>query len=61
MEIATVEHGGAGRARRTGDRPFERLDDCISQRELRALSDLYKRIARYSIEGLATPPTRSAT
>ena len=45
----------------TGDRPFERLDDFITQEELRALSDRYKRIAGYSIEDLATPPTRSAT
>ena len=42
----------------TGDRPFDNLDDFISQEELRALSDQYKRIAGYSIEDLATtaPP-----
>jgi hypothetical protein len=40
---------------RTGDRPFINLDDFISQEELRALSDRYKRIAGYSIEQLGTP------
>ena len=39
----------------TGDRPIGNLDDFISQEELRALSDRYKRIAGYSIEDLATP------
>jgi 5-methylphenazine-1-carboxylate 1-monooxygenase len=45
----------------TGDRPFERLDDFITQEELRALSDRYKRIAGYSIEELAAPAAQSAT
>jgi hypothetical protein len=45
----------------TGDRPFDRLDDFISQQELRALSDQYKRIAGYSIEELTAPAGRSAT
>jgi len=36
----------------TGDRPFDNLDDYITQAELRALSDQYKRIAGYSIEEL---------
>jgi 2-polyprenyl-6-methoxyphenol hydroxylase-like FAD-dependent oxidoreductase len=31
-----------------GDRPFDRLDDYISQDELRALSDNYKRIAGFA-------------
>ena len=53
MEIAVKEL--------TGDRPFDHPDDVITQEELRALSDRYKRIAGYSIEDLATPPTRSAT
>ncbi|HVE50765.1 MAG TPA: flavin-dependent oxidoreductase [Casimicrobiaceae bacterium] len=35
-----------------GDRPFDNLDDYITQRELRALSDEYKRIA-----GFAPPNT----
>ncbi len=34
----------------TGDRPFENLDDHISQDELRQLSDNYKRIAGFSVE-----------
>lgn len=32
-----------------GDRPFERLDDYISQDELRALSEQYKRIAGFAL------------
>ena len=32
-----------------GDRPFDRLDDYISQAELRDLSDQYKRIAGFSV------------
>ena len=37
----------------TGDRPFENLDDHITQDELRALSDRYKRIAGFSVEAAA--------
>ncbi len=36
-----------------GDRPFENLDDYITQEELRALSDNYKRIAGFSIADVA--------
>jgi 2-polyprenyl-6-methoxyphenol hydroxylase-like FAD-dependent oxidoreductase len=36
----------------TGDRPFDKLDDFITQDELRALSDQYKRVAGYSIDQL---------
>jgi 2-polyprenyl-6-methoxyphenol hydroxylase-like FAD-dependent oxidoreductase len=36
----------------TGDRPFEKLDDFITQDELRALSDRYKQVAGYSIDQL---------
>jgi 5-methylphenazine-1-carboxylate 1-monooxygenase len=32
-----------------GDRPFDNLDDYISQEELRALSENYKRIAGFSV------------
>jgi 2-polyprenyl-6-methoxyphenol hydroxylase-like FAD-dependent oxidoreductase len=32
-----------------GDRPFENLDDYISQDELRALSENYKRIAGFAL------------
>src|SRR5205823_15056097 len=45
----------------TGDKPFDNLDDFITQDELRALSDQYKRVVGYSIEDLATtaaPPAR---
>jgi 2-polyprenyl-6-methoxyphenol hydroxylase-like FAD-dependent oxidoreductase len=41
----------------TGDRPFENLDDYISQHELRALSDQYKQIAGYSLDQISTPAT----
>jgi 2-polyprenyl-6-methoxyphenol hydroxylase-like FAD-dependent oxidoreductase len=32
---------------RTGDKPFERIEDVITEEELRALSDNYKRVAGY--------------
>jgi 2-polyprenyl-6-methoxyphenol hydroxylase-like FAD-dependent oxidoreductase len=38
---------------RTGDKPFANIDDVISQDELRALSDSYKRVAGYDRETLA--------
>ncbi|MGN6461370.1 MAG: flavin-dependent oxidoreductase [Pseudolabrys sp.] len=39
-----------------GDRPFERLDDYITQAELRALSDNYKRIAGFAVpDGVGKP------
>ncbi len=37
---------------RTGDRPFKRLDDVISQEQLRAISDGYKRVAGYDLASL---------
>ncbi|MGC2411901.1 MAG: hypothetical protein WA459_04285 [Stellaceae bacterium] len=36
-------------------------NDVISQEELRALSDQYKRIAGYSLEELAAPSAQAAT
>ena len=36
----------------TGDKPFTRLEDYISQDELRALSDNYKKIAGFSVEAV---------
>lgn len=39
-----------------GDRPFERLDDYISQDELRRLSEAYKRIAGFSLADIAPKP-----
>jgi 5-methylphenazine-1-carboxylate 1-monooxygenase len=42
-----------------GDRPFERLDDYISQDELKALSDDYKRIAGFALQDLAGPDRRA--
>lgn len=33
---------------RTGDQPFDRLEDVISQRELQALSEGYKDLTGYS-------------
>ena len=37
---------------RTGDKPFARIDDVISQDELRAMSERYKRVAGYDRESL---------
>jgi 2-polyprenyl-6-methoxyphenol hydroxylase-like FAD-dependent oxidoreductase len=39
--------------RRTGDRPFARIEDVISEAELRALSEDYKRVAGFERESLA--------
>src|ERR1051325_4303194 len=36
-----------------GDRPFEKLDDYITQNELRALSEYYKRIAGFAVADVA--------
>jgi 5-methylphenazine-1-carboxylate 1-monooxygenase len=40
---------------RTGDRPFERIEDVIALEELKAISDGYKRVAGYDRESLAGP------
>ena len=37
-----------------GDRPFDKLDDYITQNELRALSENYKRIAGFSLPDVAS-------
>jgi hypothetical protein len=37
---------------RTGDRPFARIEDVISDDEMRAMSERYKRIAQYDRESL---------
>ena len=39
----------------TGDKPFGNLDDYITQDELRALSDDYKRIAGFAVSDVARP------
>jgi 2-polyprenyl-6-methoxyphenol hydroxylase-like FAD-dependent oxidoreductase len=39
----------------TGDKPFDNLDDFITQDELRALSDRYKQVAGYAISDIAAP------
>ena len=39
---------------RTGDKPFDRIDDVISERELVALSEGYKRVAGFDRESLRT-------
>jgi 2-polyprenyl-6-methoxyphenol hydroxylase-like FAD-dependent oxidoreductase len=36
-----------------GDRPFDNLDDYITQDELRALSENYKRIAGFSLDDVS--------
>jgi hypothetical protein len=38
-----------------GDTPFDNLDDYISQDELRALSDNYKKIAGFAVSDVAKP------
>src|SRR5713226_3562404 len=40
---------------RTGDRPFDRIEDVIPLEELKAISDRYKRVAGYDRESLAGP------
>ena len=42
--------------RRTGDRPFARIEDVISADELAALSEGYKRVAGYDRESLEREP-----
>jgi 2-polyprenyl-6-methoxyphenol hydroxylase-like FAD-dependent oxidoreductase len=37
-----------------GDRPFRNLDDHITQDELRALSESYKRVAGFSLADVST-------
>jgi hypothetical protein len=44
---------------RTGDRPFDRIDEVISQDEMGALLDRYRRVAGYdraSVGGSVAPP-----
>ncbi len=41
---------------RTGDRPFERIESVISEKELKALSDRYKRVAGYDQQALQEKP-----
>ncbi len=38
-----------------GDKPFDNLDDYISQDELRSLSDNYKKIAGFAVSDVAKP------
>ncbi len=40
---------------RSGDRPFDRIEDVIGLDELKAISDGYKRVAGYDRESLAKP------
>jgi 2-polyprenyl-6-methoxyphenol hydroxylase-like FAD-dependent oxidoreductase len=44
--------------RRTGNQPFERIEDVISVREIRALLDRYKQLAGYDRAALAATPAR---
>jgi hypothetical protein len=43
-----------------GDRPFDDLDRYITQDELRAISENYKRIAGFALADVASPPAGSA-
>ena len=45
----------------TGDKPFDNLDDFITQDELRALSERYKRVAGYSIDQLGRDGPRPSS
>jgi len=38
--------------RRTGDRPFRRIEDVISEAEMRALAENYQRTAGFERESL---------
>ena len=38
---------------RTGDRPFTRIEDVISDTELRSISESYKRVAQYDRDSLS--------
>jgi 2-polyprenyl-6-methoxyphenol hydroxylase-like FAD-dependent oxidoreductase len=40
---------------RSGDKPFERIEDVISEAELRAISDRYKQVAGYDRKTLEQP------
>ena len=41
---------------RTGDRPFDRIEDVITATEMAALNDSYKRVAGYHRDSLAKNP-----
>ncbi len=41
---------------RTGDRPFERIEDVVSRAELVAITDAYKKVAGYDVAALASIP-----
>jgi len=43
---------------RTGDRPFDRIDDVITTEEIRAISDGYQHVAGFSAEALAEASER---
>jgi 2-polyprenyl-6-methoxyphenol hydroxylase-like FAD-dependent oxidoreductase len=42
---------------RTGDKPFERVEDVVSEEELAALMEKYKRVAGFEREALKTRPS----
>ena len=46
---------------RTGDRPFERIEDVISHDELVGLSDSYKRVSGNEVSATTPTPTHSTT
>ena len=35
---------------RTGDKPFDRIEDVITHAELKAISDSYKRVPQYELK-----------
>ena len=44
---------------RSGDKPFERIEDVISEAELRGISDRYKQVAGYDRKTLEQPGDRA--
>jgi hypothetical protein len=42
---------------RSGDKPFERLSDLISDDELRAITERYKSVAGFQVEELKRRPS----
>jgi hypothetical protein len=44
---------------RSGDKPFERIEDLISEAELRAISDRYKQVAGYDRKTLGQSGDRA--
>jgi 2-polyprenyl-6-methoxyphenol hydroxylase-like FAD-dependent oxidoreductase len=44
---------------RTGDKPFERLEDVVSQNEMKAIMENYQKTAGYHVQQVSRIPTSS--